>query len=70
MSETTEDQKKAYSEAVASGQYNRKNSIEGKYDNIRLYWEDQVTRIKLQPHIKKLYEARKNNNEKIRIIDL
>jgi SAM-dependent methyltransferase len=59
-----------YSQAVASGKYVRETGIRGKYDNVRVYWEDEVTRFFIRPHIEALVERRKKQNKGIRILDL
>ncbi|MFX0139628.1 MAG: hypothetical protein ACFFDN_38670 [Candidatus Hodarchaeota archaeon] len=60
----------AYSQAVASGKYNRENGIHGKYDNVRIYWEDKVTRFFLRPYLEHLIQLRVKTGKKIRILDL
>lgn len=60
----------AYSQAVASGKYNRENGIHGKYDNVRIYWEDEVTRFFLRPYLEHLIQLRVKTGKKIRILDL
>ena len=57
MTETkSHDQMPAYSEAVKSGLYAKRTGLVGKYDNVRRYWEDEITRRFLRPHLMKLVE--------------
>ena len=56
---TAGDQMHAYSEAVKSGLYAKKTGLVGKYDNVRRYWEDEITRTFLRPHLQKLLERSK-----------
>jgi hypothetical protein len=48
------EQMEAYSEAIKSGLYAKKSGLVGKYDNVRRYWEDEITRHFLYPHLSKL----------------
>jgi SAM-dependent methyltransferase len=59
-----------YSQAVASGKYVRETGLQGKYDNVRVYWEDEVTRLFMRPHIEVLLECRIKQKKGIRILDL
>ena len=56
----TEKKKKddPYSQAVASGRYVRETGLQGKYDNVRVFWEDEVTRLFMRPQIEALLERR------------
>jgi hypothetical protein len=55
MTEERKDpQNQAYSEAVKSGLYAKKSGTVGKYDNVRRYWEDEITRQLLYPHLERL----------------
>ena len=60
----------AYSQAVASGLYVRESGLHGKYDNVRLYWEDEVTRLFIRPHLEGLLRRRFGRGKGARIIDL
>ncbi len=62
--------KDAYSQAVESGRYVRQTGIHGKYDNVRIYWEDETTRLFLSSHVDRLVQRRIEALERIRIIDL
>ena len=48
---TSGEQMEAYSEAVKSGLYAKRTGLVGKYDNVRRYWEDEITKIYLRPHL-------------------
>lgn len=58
--------KKAYSEAIKTGLYARPTGLLGKYDNVRRYWEDGITRLFLRPYLVRLLEQR----GLLRILDL
>jgi len=64
------DQMPAYSEAVKSGLYAKKSGLVGKYDNVRLYWEDEITRMFLRPHLQKLIERSQARMRRVRVLDL
>lgn len=68
--DTSGDQMQAYSEAVKSGLYAKKSGLVGKYDNVRRYWEDEITRQFLRPHLKKLLDRCQEQMRRLRIIDL
>lgn len=60
-----------YQHAVQRGDYNRYvGNLFGKYDNVRLYWEDQLTRKMLRPHLAELVQQRRSQGRRIRIVDL
>ncbi len=57
-----------YRQSVARGFYGRFNGgLHGKYDNVRVCWEDQTTLSTLRPHLKGLLEKRA---EPLRVLDL
>jgi SAM-dependent methyltransferase len=60
----------AYAQAAASGQYARATGLEGKYDNVRVYWEEQSLRIMLRPHLRRLMSRRLEEGRNLRILDL
>jgi SAM-dependent methyltransferase len=71
MTEVNNDeQMEAYSQAVQSGMYAKKSGLIGKYDNVRLYWEDELMRICLRPHLQKLIEHSQSEMRRLRILDL
>lgn len=60
----------AYSQAVASGRYVRESGLHGKYDNVRIFWEDEVTRLFLRPHLETRLRRQSEKQQGARIIDL
>ena len=64
------DQMNAYSEAVKSGLYAKKTGLVGKYDNVRRYWEDEITRHFFYPHLRRLLEHCQSKMRRVRIMDL
>ncbi|MBL7223425.1 MAG: class I SAM-dependent methyltransferase [Candidatus Brocadiae bacterium] len=67
---TSEEQMAAYSEAVASGLYAKRTGLTGKYDNVRRYWEDEITRSRLRGALLKLLKRSKGLMRRLRIMDL
>lgn len=63
-------ERKAYSQAANTGQYDRSSGLMGKYDNVRRFWEDQVTGIFLRPSLNKLIEYKRQHMDRIHILDL
>ena len=63
-------EKKAYTQAFRTGKYDKVSGLLGKYDNVRKYWEDQVTGIYLRPFLNNLVENKRNRLERLRILDL
>jgi len=61
---------KAYSQAAGTGKYEKINHLSGKYDNVRRFWEDQLTGIFLRPHLNKVVERKRNALERLRVVDL
>ncbi|MGC9504929.1 class I SAM-dependent methyltransferase [Baaleninema sp.] len=62
---------KTYSQAVREGKYDLYvGNLFGKYDNVRTYWEDQLTRIALRPFLRELVERCRRENRGVRIVDL
>lgn len=59
-----------YQEAAESGMYEKVTGLMGKYDNVRRYWEDQITRTVLRPFLNDLVEEKISNMERLRILDL
>ena len=70
MSNNANDQMPAYSEAVKSGHYAKQSGLEGKYDNVRRLWEDEITRNFLRPHLQKLIERCRQSMRRVRILDI
>ena len=63
-------EKKAYTQAHSTGKYDKATGLLGKYDNVRRFWEDQITSIFLRPALNNLLEQKKRRLERIRILDL
>lgn len=61
---------KAYSQAAGSGRYNKATGLLGKYDNVRRFWEDQLTGIMLRPHLNALTDLKRSRLQRLRIADL
>ncbi|MEJ2696845.1 MAG: class I SAM-dependent methyltransferase [Candidatus Sulfobium sp.] len=62
-------QNKPYSEAVTTGQYAKKSGLTGKYDNVRRFWEDEVTRLFVRPYLKELVDEKARRLERLKILD-
>lgn len=63
-------ERKAYSQAFDTGQYKRVTGLLGKYDNVRRFWEDQITAINLRPALKDLVEEKNRRLERVRVLDV
>ncbi len=67
---TAEKQMAAYTEAVSSGLYAKQSGLVGKYDNVRRYWEDEITRFFLRPYLQTLIDRCRSSMRRLRIMDL
>lgn len=66
-----DDKLTTYADAVRRGDYDTHiGNLAGKHDNVRSYWEDQLTRLTLRPYITKLVERTRDEGRKVRILDL
>jgi SAM-dependent methyltransferase len=63
-------EKKAYTQAFQTGKYDKSSGLLGKYDNVRRFWEDQVTAIFLRPFLNDMVERKKKRLERLRILDI
>lgn len=63
-------EKKAYTQAFTTGKYDKISGLLGKYDNVRRFWEDQVTGIYLRSFLNNLVENKRKRSERLRILDL
>jgi SAM-dependent methyltransferase len=63
-------EKKAYTQAVQTGKYDKATGLLGKYDNVRRFWEDQITGYSLRPALNALVERKTQRLERIRVLDL
>ena len=62
---------RTYSETVSRGFYGRYvGGLSGKYDNVRTYWEDQVTRLALRPYVKERVQLSTAQRRGVRVVDL
>ncbi|MBS3820438.1 MAG: methyltransferase domain-containing protein [Planctomycetes bacterium] len=67
---TADEQMGAYTEAVQSGLYNKKTGLTGKYDNVRRYWEDEITGMMLRDPLEKLVQRNRERMLRLRVLDL
>lgn len=62
---------RTYAESVARGFYGKNvRGLFGKYDNVRAYWEDELTRVALRPLVRARTEACQAEGRGVRILDL
>jgi SAM-dependent methyltransferase len=62
---------RTYSETVARGYYNKHLAgLFGKHDNVRTYWEDQLTRLVLRPSVGQVAKKCQSEGRGVRILDL
>ncbi len=62
---------RTYAETVARGFYGTyRGGTFGKYDNVRTYWENPLTRLTLRPFVRRIVEARSAQGAGLRIVDL
>jgi SAM-dependent methyltransferase len=60
-----------YTDAVNLGHYDLyRGGLRGKYDNVRIYWEDQIRKIMLKSYLQALVDRKKKEGSKVRIVDL
>lgn len=60
-----------YSETVARGLYERsRRGLVGKHDNVRTYWEDELTRSALRPFVRERLAACSAEGRGLRVLDL
>lgn len=60
-----------YSDTVARGLYDRPvGGLWGKYDNVRTYWEDRITRLTMGPFVAESDRRARAQGRKVRILDL
>ncbi len=60
----------AYSQAATSGKYDRGQAYYSKYDNVRLFWEDALTRKYIKPSVAARLETCKAKGRGLRILDM
>jgi SAM-dependent methyltransferase len=60
-----------YSDTVARGHYDRPvGGLSGKYDNVRICWEDRITRLVVRPCLSEADRIARRRGRKIRVLDL
>lgn len=60
-----------YSETVARGLYERsRRGLFGKHDNVRAYWEDELTRSALRPWVREQRASAASAGRRLRVLDL
>lgn len=65
------DVQNTYGTAVAEGLYGRESGgLQGKDDNVRRYWEDQVTRYAARDFVESLVTRKRGTLSRIRVLDL
>ena len=61
----------AYTETVARGIHvSPVGGLRGQHDNVRMYWENQITRTALRPFVREIERAAGAQGRKVRILDL
>jgi SAM-dependent methyltransferase len=68
--ELKDDSRAPYTAAVQTGQYIRKTGLAGKYDNVRRFWEDDVSRLFIRPFLKEMVDRKAQMLERLRILDI
>ena len=63
-------EEEAYTQAATTGKYDKASGLLGKYDNVRRFWEDQLTGLFLRPALNDLVTRKADALERIRILDL
>ncbi|MBT8341884.1 MAG: class I SAM-dependent methyltransferase [Desulfatitalea sp.] len=63
-------EEKAYTQAATTGKYDKASGLLGKYDNVRRFWEDQLTGLFLRPALNDLVTRKNECMERIRVLDL
>jgi 2-polyprenyl-3-methyl-5-hydroxy-6-metoxy-1,4-benzoquinol methylase len=63
-------EEKAYTQAATTGKYDRASGLLGKYDNVRRFWEDQLTGLFLRPALNDLVQRKSESLQRLRILDM
>lgn len=63
-------EEQAYTQAATTGKYDKASGLLGKYDNVRRFWEDQMTGMFLRPALNELVNRKVEHLQRIRILDL
>ncbi|MBD3267339.1 methyltransferase domain-containing protein [bacterium] len=59
-----------YSQAVISGKYDRGNAFYAKYDHVRIFWEDAITRNHIKPFLASKLRESQGQGRGLRLLDL
>ncbi len=66
-----EEELQTYQQAVHEGHYRKDTGgLLGKYDNVRRYWEDELTGLVIRDPLERLLLEKKRALERLRILDL
>ena len=60
-------EEQAYTQAATTGKYDKASGLLGKYDNVRRFWEDQLTGLFLRPALNELVARKTAALERIRM---
>jgi SAM-dependent methyltransferase len=60
----------AYNEALKSGLYEKPSGLQGKYDNVRRFWEDEELGLYLRPYLERLVARKRERGERLRLLDI
>lgn len=63
-------EEKAYTQAATTGKYDKASGLLGKYDNVRRFWEDQLSGLFLRPALNDLVNRKSKKLERLRILDI
>ncbi len=61
---------KSYEQAQSTGLYEKPASLRGKYDNVRRFWEDEITCLFLKPYLEGIRRQAESEERGVRILDL
>jgi len=61
---------KCYEQAQNTGLYEKPASLRGKYDNVRRFWEDEITCLFIKPHLETVRRAAESEERGVRVLDL
>ncbi len=62
---------RTYSNTVARGLYDRSiGGLRGKHDNVRIHWEDRITRLTVGPFAGEADRIARSQGRKVRVLDL
>ena len=71
MSDLNTTGMRTYSDTVARGLYDRSiGGLRGKHDNVRIHWEDRITRLTVGPFASEADRIARSQGRKVRVLDL